>query len=59
MKQFSLRINPELLTHIKLLAVMDGRRYNALIEDALQDYINKRVKEKQTNNDNAATAITG
>ena len=48
-QRFNLLANPELLQAVKIQAIKERRRYNEVIENAIQDYLNKVEGEKQTN----------
>ncbi len=41
------RLPPHLADQIKLLAVMDHRRYNEVLEDAVKMYLKVRYPNKQ------------
>ena len=45
-EKFSSQVAPELLTQIRKIASDDGRQFQAVLEDALQAYIEGRSQKK-------------
>ena len=45
-EKFSSQVAPELLTKIRKIASDDGRQFQAVLEDALQAYIEGRSQRK-------------
>ncbi|MDE2837702.1 MAG: hypothetical protein OXL97_09395 [Chloroflexota bacterium] len=45
-ERFSSRADPELLAALRELARSEGRRFNAVLEDAMRDYIAARLEQK-------------
>jgi predicted transcriptional regulator len=44
--KFSSQADPELLTALRALAKQDGRHFQAVLEDAMRNYIEARRQEK-------------
>lgn len=45
-QRFSSRVDSELLAALRELARSDGRRFNAVLEDAMRDYIAARMEQE-------------
>ena len=45
-EKFSSQADPELLTELREIARADGRQFQAVLEDAIRDYIESRAQEK-------------
>ena len=45
-EKFSSQADPELLAALRELARSDGRRFNAVLEDAMRDYIVTHLEQK-------------
>ena len=45
-EKFSSRADPNLLASLRALAKQDGRHFQAVLEDAIRDYIESRAQEK-------------
>jgi len=46
MQKFSSQADPELLTALRTIAKQDGRHFQAILEDAMRDYIEARRQDK-------------
>lgn len=46
MQKFSSQAEPELLATLRTIAQQDGRHFQAVLEDAMRDYIEARKQEK-------------
>ena len=46
MQKFSSQANPELLASLRAIAKQDGRHFQAILEDAMRDYIEARRQDK-------------
>lgn len=46
MQKFSSQADPELLASLRTIAKQDGRHFQAVLEDALRDYIEARRQDK-------------
>ena len=46
MQKFSSQADPELLASLRTIAKQDGRHFQAILEDAMRDYIEARRHEK-------------
>ena len=46
MQKFSSQAEPELLASLRTIARQDGRHFQAVLEDAIRDYIEARKQEK-------------
>ena len=45
-EKFSSQASPELLAEVRKIARDDGRHFQAVLEDALRDYIKSREQQK-------------
>ena len=45
-EKFSSQADPELLATLREIAKTDGRQFQAVLEDAIRDYIESRAQEK-------------
>ena len=45
-EKFSSQADPDLLASLRALAKQDGRHFQAVLEDAMRDYIESRAQEK-------------
>ena len=45
-EKFSSQVDPDLLAALRSLAKQDGRHFQAVLEDAMRDYIESRTQEK-------------
>ena len=45
-EKFSSQADPDLLASLRALAKQDGRHFQAVLEDAMCDYIESRAQEK-------------
>ena len=45
-EKFSSQASPELLTKMREIARTDGRHFQAVLEDAMSDYIESRERQK-------------
>lgn len=45
-QNFSSRVDTELLAALREIARSDGRRFNAVLEDAMRDYIAARMEQE-------------
>ena len=45
-EKFSSQANPKLLASLRALAKRDGRHFQAVLEDAMREYIESRAQEK-------------
>ena len=45
-EKFSSQAAPELLAEVRKIARSDGRHFQAVLEDALRDYIESRQRQK-------------
>ena len=45
-EKFSSQVDPDLLAALRSLAKQDGRHFQAVLEDAMRDYIESRAQEK-------------
>ena len=46
MQKFSSQADPEVLASLRTIAKQDGRHFQAILEDAMRDYIESRRQEK-------------
>ena len=46
MQKFSSQADPELLAALRAIAKQDGRHFQAILEDAMRDYIEARRQDK-------------
>jgi predicted transcriptional regulator len=46
MQKFSSQADPELLASLRTIAKQDGRHFQAVLEDAIRDYVEARQQEK-------------
>lgn len=45
-EKFSSQADPELLTAVRDIAETEGRQFQAVLEDAMRDYIERRAKDR-------------
>jgi len=45
-KKFSSQADPELLAELRGIAGNEGRQFQAVLEDAMRDYIERRAKDR-------------
>ena len=58
-EKFSSQASPELLAEVRKIARDDGRHFQAVLEDALRDYIKSRAAEGPTRGDGALPGQCG
>ncbi len=46
MQKFSSQADPELLAALRAIAKQDGRHFQAILEDAMRDYIEARKQDR-------------